>query len=90
MLFRSLVCAVMDARRSEVYNALFRIAEGRPVRLCEDRAVPLQILVEELAAYPDAPFLVGDGAILADKYLQECGLRSRLAPEPLQLQNAWG
>ena len=38
----------------------------------------------------DAPFLVGDGAILADKYLQECGLRSRLAPEPLQLQNAWG
>ena len=85
-----LVCAVMDARRSEVYNALFRIAEGRPVRLCEDRAVPLQILVEELAAYPDAPFLVGDGAILADKYLQECGLRSRLAPEPLQLQNAWG
>ena len=85
-----LVCAVMDARRSEVYNALFRIVEGRPVRLCEDRAVPLQILAEELAAYPDAPFLVGDGAILADKYLQECGLRSRLAPEPLQLQNAWG
>ena len=61
-----LVCAVMDARRSEVYNALFRIVEGRPVRLCED------------------------GAILADNYLQECGLRSRLAPEPLQLQNAWG
>ena len=85
-----LVCAVMDARRSEVYKALFRIVEGRPVRLCEDRAVPLQILAEELAAYPDAPFLVGDGAILADKYLQECGLRSRLAPEPLQLQNAWG
>ena len=28
-----LVCAVMDARRSEVYNALFRIEDGRPVRL---------------------------------------------------------
>ena len=29
-----LICPVMDARRSQVYNALFRIEDGRPVRLC--------------------------------------------------------
>ena len=57
-----LVCAVMDARRSEVYNALFRIEDGRPVRLCPDRAISLSALTEELRERGEAPFLVGDGA----------------------------
>ena len=54
-----LVCAVMDARRSEVYNALFRIEDGRPVRLCPDRAISLSALTEELRERGEAPFLVG-------------------------------
>jgi tRNA threonylcarbamoyladenosine biosynthesis protein TsaB len=45
-----LICAVMDARRSEVYNALFRVEDGRPKRLCEDRALSLSLLAEELKA----------------------------------------
>ena len=85
-----LICAVMDARRSEVYNALFRIENGRPVRLCPDRAVSLDSLAEEIAACSDAPFLVGDGAVLTDGFFREHGLAARLAPEPLQLQSAWG
>ena len=32
-----LVCPVMDARRSQVYNALFEIRDGKPARLTEDR-----------------------------------------------------
>ena len=35
----ALVCAAMDARRSQIYNALFEIRGGKPVRLCEDRAI---------------------------------------------------
>lgn len=85
-----LICAVMDARRFEVYQAFFRIEEGRPVRLCPDRAISLEVLAEELAASSDVPFLVGDGAVLADEYLRKCGLQTRLAPEPLRFQNAWG
>ena len=85
-----LICAVMDARRFEVYQAFFRIEEGRPVRLCPDRAMSLEVLAEELAASSDVPFLVGDGAVLADEYLRKCGLQTRLAPEPLRFQNAWG
>ena len=85
-----LICAVMDARRFEVYQAFFRIEEGRPVRLCPDRAISLEILAEELTASSDVPFLVGDGAVLADEYLRKCGLQTRLAPEPLRFQNAWG
>ena len=35
------VCPVMDARRSQVYNALFAIRDGRPERLCPDRPIAL-------------------------------------------------
>ena len=45
-----LICPVMDARRSQVYNALFRMEDGRPVRLTEDRPIALTELAEELRA----------------------------------------
>ena len=32
-----LVCPVMDARRKQLYNALFEIRDGVPVRLTDDR-----------------------------------------------------
>ncbi len=57
-----LICAVMDARRSQVYNALFLAENGGLTRLCEDRASSL----EELAAEMDGKnaIVVGDGAEL--------------------------
>ena len=85
-----LVCAVMDARRSEVYNALFRIEEGKPLRLCPDRAIPLSALCEELRKMGEAPFLVGDGTELAADFFREQGLDFRMPPENLRWQNAWG
>ena len=42
------ICAVMDARRNQVYNARFRAAGGRLERLCPDRAVGLDALADEL------------------------------------------
>ena len=85
-----LVCPVMDARRSQVYNALFRIENGRPVRLTEDRPIALEELAAQLAEYGGEPFLVGDGAELCGDYLAERGLPCRLAPENLRMQSAWG
>lgn len=85
-----LVCAVMDARRSEVYHALFRIENGRPVRLCPDRAISLSALTEELRERNEAPFLVGDGAELASAFFREQHLDHRIPPENLRWQNAWG
>lgn len=85
-----LVCAVMDARRSEVYNALFRIEDGLPVRLCPDRAVSLDNLAVELMSYQESVYLIGDGAQLAESFFKQKGLACRLAPEPLQMQSAWG
>ena len=41
-----IVCCCMDARRGQVYNALFEISDGARARLFSPRAVPLS----ELAA----------------------------------------
>ena len=38
-LTSGIVCAVMDARCSQVYNALFRIDNGKVERITEDRAL---------------------------------------------------
>lgn len=85
-----LICAVMDARRSEVYNALFRIENGVPVRLCPDRAIPLTVLAEELATMEEVPFLVGDGAELTAAFLKERKTAFHVPPDNLRWQNAWG
>ena len=85
-----LVCPVMDARRAQVYNALFRIEDGRPVRLCPDRAIALEELAEELRALGESAFLIGDGAALAKDFFDAHSVPCRLAPDDLIWQDAWG
>ena len=82
-----LLCCCMDARRSQVYNALFR-AEGEGLtRLTPDRALSLAELLPELA---EEPVLIGDGAALTAKFLSENARSFVLAPEPIRTQSAWG
>ena len=57
----ALVCAVMDARRGEFYNALFRVKNGVTERLTPDRAVTGKALAEELTGQ-EKLVLLGDGA----------------------------
>lgn len=58
-----IVCAVMDARCNQVYNALFRIGKGEIIRLCDDRALFCEDLYNELCEkYPNEKITVaGDG-----------------------------
>ena len=84
------VCPVMDARRSQVYNALFEIRDGAPVRLTEDRPISLQELTEEVRALQASVFLVGDGAELTARFFTAQGIPFALAPENLRWQSAWG
>ena len=63
------VCACMDARRSQVYNALFRADRGALTRVTEDRAIALAELKAELEQMDGPIFLVGDGAALTHKTL---------------------
>lgn len=84
------VCCAMDARRSQVYNALFRVEGGRPRRLTEDRAIGLDELADELISTGKPIFVLGDGALLCYNHLLERSVPATLAPEELRLQNAWG
>ncbi len=62
--YEGYVCACMDARRSQVYNALFRASAGTLERVSEDRAISLEELKQELEPLQGPIFLVGDGAML--------------------------
>ena len=84
------VCCVMDARRSQVYNALFEIKNGVPVRLCPDRAVSLEELIEDIKMLSGPVFLTGDGTNVAAKAFDAAGILYRRAPAMLLYQNAAG
>ena len=84
-----LICA-MDARRSQVYNALFEAQNGTLKRLCDDRAVGLDKLTAELADDPRQKIVLGDGAMLAYDHLTQNGVDCALAPAALRYQDAVG
>lgn len=65
-----IVCAVMDARCSQVYNAMFRVSGDRVERLCDDRAMSLEDLKLDLQQYSERIMLVGDGAQICFKFLE--------------------
>ena len=83
------ICAVMDARRSQVYNARFAAVDGVPVRITPDRA-SLAELGEELKNSEKPQIIVGDGTGLCYNNLNGCGPELRMAPPHLRLQTAWG
>ena len=50
-----ILCPAMDARRGQVYNALFKWQSGAPVRLCDDRAISLEELASDLSGLCKSP-----------------------------------
>ncbi len=91
-LFRNtdcILCAAMDARCNQVYNALFRIENGVITRLCEDRAAMVDEVIGELEETHENIIVAGDGAALFAKYA-EGREKVMLAAEPQRYQNACG
>lgn len=86
-----IVCAVMDARCSQVYNALFRLQNGIAERLTEDRALSIQELSDELREYAGKTvYLVGDGAELCYQAFKDTLSNVCLTPANLRYQHAYG
>lgn len=86
--FDGILCPVMNARRSQVYNALFRVRDGRLERLCPDRAVSLDELARELEAYAgETVYLSGDGYDMTRAALSACHLGN--TPEELIYQSGY-
>lgn len=84
-----LVCA-MDARRNQVYNALFEAKDGVLTRVTADRAIEVRELAEELRGETRRMIVLGDGAVLCRDGLAAVGVSCALAPEALRWQNAVG
>lgn len=92
----TVICACMDARRNQFYNALFMAdGKGNVLRLCDDRALSADELYSELCEkFKSADIvLVGDGAYLAYRLLCETNRPERLnismARADLVYQNAY-
>ena len=89
-VYQGYVCPVMDARRAQVYNALFYVNHGVITRVAPDRAIALADLKEELKILSEPVFLVGDGSNLCYNTLLEDVPHLVLPPEHRMHQRAVG
>ncbi len=60
-----IVCPIMDARRNQVYNGLYRVDNHNITKIVDDRLISLEELYSELDNYKDICF-TGDGCKLVD------------------------
>ena len=86
----SLIVCARDARRQQVYNALFLARGDGLERLTPDRAISLEELGAELKKYENPKIVVGDGAQLCYNTLAGQADGLALAPRLLRMQSAWG
>lgn len=75
-----IACAVMDARCNQVYTALFCKGE----RLCNDKAILIDELGEELKEYDKKIVFIGDGSVLCYDKLNEIIQNCDVADEKIR------
>ena len=80
----------MDARRSQVYTALF-VSDGHKIeRISEDEAITLSALAEKLRGYEGQRiYLSGDGYAVAKSALLKEGVVTEETPPLLISENAY-
>ena len=83
----AIICPVMDARRNQLYNAVFEMRGGKLLRLTEDRMIEAPVLAKELDAMDRPVYFVGDGYdIMAKMKLSY----QRETPVACRWQNGYG
>ena len=85
--YDGIVCPVMNARRNQVYNALFEWRDGKLVRLCPDRALSISELDDELATKDRPVYLCGDGYDITERGFVKTKIS--FVPERQRLQSAY-
>lgn len=84
------VCAAMDARCNQVYTALFECKNGLVKRLCEDKAVLIDELAEEISKIDSTVYLAGDGAEICYNLIKDRISNIKLSAENRRYQRAYG
>lgn len=67
------ICAVLDARRNEVFHAFYRASPGGIQRMTEYRVEKPGQLAIGIASRPEEVLLVGNGALLYRDMFEELG-----------------
>ena len=89
-IYEGYLCPVMDARRAQVYNALFYVNQSKLTRITPDRAISLGDLGGELKKLDKPVYLVGDGSLLCYNTLKNSVPQLILPPEERMHQRAVG
>ena len=89
-VYQGYVVPAMDARRNQVYTAIFHAEKGTMTRVEEDMAISLAELGEKIKIFAEPVFLVGDGAVLCYNTLLEEVSGLVLPPEHRMHQRAAG
>ncbi len=85
-LFEGIVSPILDARRDQVYNALFFCKAGVMTRLIEDRAMALSDLFAELKELDKNILFVGDGTLVFEEDIKAAlGDRAFFAPKTISM-----
>lgn len=83
----AIICPVMDARRNQLYNAVFEYRGGKLLRLTEDRTVMADDLAKELDALDRPVYFIGDGYDIMEKRKLSY---QRETPKACRWQNGYG
>ena len=85
-----IVVSAMDARRAQVYTAIFHARNGEIERLSDDAALPIDTLADMLKKYDgERIYIVGDGYSIAHSRLSELGIKLECTPPLLTGQSAY-
>ena len=79
--YDGLICPVMNARRKQVYTALFRAKDGVLERILPDQAIAIAELDEKLKEFDEPVRLVGDGYDITEELLTH-----EILPTPIRLR----
>ena len=83
------ICPIMDARREQVYNAVYRWENDKLHRLTPHRALSIEALVDELMQTEQKVIFTGDGVPVFYEYLKEkLQKQCDFAPIAMRMQRA--
>ena len=85
---RKAICAVLDARRNEVFHSFYRASPGGIQRMTSYQVDRPQRLAVSLAAQPDEVLVVGNGALLYRDMFEVLGPIAEVATMSYAFPNA--
>ena len=84
-----IIAPIMDARREQVYNALYKFEDGRLIEIAPPRAIALDDCIAELDKMGEKVVFLGDGVpVFKDKIAEKLPDTAFFAPQNCNIQRA--